>query len=89
MTDEVRALYRVGRQRPPPGDGAPSDPAARVEIVEFLDAKLARPLFIQGAQRLSQIEQAIEQMTIPERVFIELEMRDREKNQHSSDYDPL
>jgi hypothetical protein len=82
-------VFRQGREQAPPADGAPRDPASRQQIAEFLDAKLARPLFVAPTDRLRQIENGLQTMTIPERVFIELEMNSRQRNMHSSDYDPL
>jgi hypothetical protein len=73
------------------GDGAgkPGDPIEREEIAQFLDQKLARPLFTAPETRLSQIERGIDQMSIAERILIELEMRGGERNMYSFDYDPL
>ena len=91
---EVRALYRPNREAAPLGDGLPdayskADKEARAEIGGFLDAVLMRPLWSSDGDRNVAIIQALETMTIPERVFIELEMRDRQKSFYTSEYDPL
>jgi hypothetical protein len=94
MTDDVRVLYRPGRGHMSAGDGLPrgKSPAAkqaRAEMADFLDASLMRPLWSSNEHREAAIFQALETMTIPERMFIELEMRERERVVHSFDYDPL
>jgi hypothetical protein len=80
-------LFHVRQAEADGPSAAPRDPKARAEMAEFLDASLTRPLFGTNEQRQAQITAAIEQMTLPQRVFAELEMRRHES--HSSDYDPL
>ncbi len=93
MTD-VRAVYRPGREPPGHGHGAPSGAsalarAARANLGECLDAALPRPLYATDADRHGQIEGALETMTLPERIILELEMQSRAANFYTSDYDPL
>ena len=83
-----------------PGNGAPSGHAqpireARQQLHEYLDASLTRPLYNSNGQPFTssdgyaRAEQALDAMTMAERVFVELEMNDRAKVSHSFNYDPL
>lgn len=84
---EVRPLYRPNRESAPRGITLPRDDHDK--IGQFLDATLMRPLWSSVADQDSAINNALDTLTFPERVFIELEMRDREREMYSSDYDPL
>lgn len=92
--NDVRVLYRPGRETPQPGNALPLGASkaahdARLELGTYMDATLLRPLFATAEQHESGIELALETMTMQQRVLIEIEKSQRERSVHTSDYDPL
>jgi hypothetical protein len=61
----------------------------RNTLGQFLEATLMRPLHFDDTERETQINMALDTMTLTERVFIEVEMLSRNPIVHSFDYDPL
>lgn len=90
----TRCLYRSDREISPPGNGAPRGHGkpvleARLQLADYLDVHLTRPLHFSAAQNAQRVETALDTMTQRERVFLEIEMQDRDKVMHAFDYDPL
>lgn len=91
---DIRAIYRPGETRWPPTNVVPrgtnkSTLATRHTLGQFLDATMVRPLHFDDTHREAQINEALDTMTLTERVFIEVEMMARNAPVHSFDYDPL
>lgn len=91
---DVRPLYRPSYETQPLGNGAPKGPSkaaieAKLHIAEYLDAALMRALYATDADRETQIMAALDHMTLPERVFLEIEMDERRGSLYSAEYDPL
>lgn len=95
MTDPgVRCLYRPGQEPAPRTNTNPRGPTkqaliARGTLGEFLDATLVKPLYFSEANQHARIEEALDTMTLAERIAIEIEMQSRNAVVHSFDYDPL
>lgn len=94
MTNDVRCLFNPGREIPRPGNGAPRGAGraahdARINLEEFLDANLQRPLTLSNSDRSKQLEQSLDTMTQAERVWLEIEMQSQTPATYSVDYDAL
>lgn len=92
MTDPgVRCLYRPGNEPAPRTNTVPkrSSDHARNTLGQFLDANLIRPLYFNDEQQAQRVEDALDTMTLAERITIEIEMQSRAATAHSFDYDPL
>lgn len=95
MTDAVRRLYSPHALAWPATKVAPQpigkqNAEERMRMGEYLDAVLPVPLFQSGSeQREARVTQALDTMTVPERVFIEIDMQSARRAFHSFDYDPL
>lgn len=61
----------------------------RGTLGQFLEANLMRPLWFDDSQQQGRIEDALDTMTLAERITIEIEMQSRFASVHSFDYDPL
>jgi hypothetical protein len=61
----------------------------RDTLGQFLDATLMRPLWFSEEQQNDRVNEAMETMTIAERIAIELEIQARAPTVHTFDYDPL
>lgn len=96
----TRCLYNPNRERYTPGNGAPRGASrsvleARQELHNYLDASLCRPLYNSNGQPFSssdahaRAEQALDGLSMAERVYVELEMQARQKRIHSYEYDAL
>ncbi len=90
----VRALFRPERVAMPPTRVAPQGQhkdvvEARSALKQFLDATLPVPVSFTDAELEARAEQALNTMTMPERVIIEMQMQERLRGVHSFDYDPL
>lgn len=90
----VRALYRPERIDWPATKVAPQGMhkdvlESRNALKAFLDANLAAPVSFTGEQLDARAEEALNTMTMTERVIIEIDMQERLKHVHSFDYDPL
>jgi hypothetical protein len=91
---DVRCISRPDRPSFAPGDGLPRGHSkaaqdARQNLGDFLDVVLMRPLHATNDQRQEQISEALETMTLTERVFLEVEMTARSPAFHSFEYDAL
>ena len=62
---------------------------ARSSLGQFLEANLMRPLYFNDQEAQSRVEDALDTMTLAERIAIEIEMQSRNAAVHSFDYDPL
>ena len=87
-----RCLFNSSRQPDLPGDGAPKGRGqrsieARNKLAGFLDATLIKPLWLDDQD--ARVEQALDTMSMSERVYLEIEMQERAKVFHSFSYDPL
>lgn len=76
------------------GGGAPTANSkeaivARNNLGEFLDAVLIRPLWFDEGRQMQRVEQSLATMTVAERIYLEIEMTERNRAVHSYDYDPL
>jgi hypothetical protein len=92
MTDPgVRVLFQPGLEPAPRTNTVPkrSGDRARETLGQFLDATLIRPLYFNDEQQALRVEEALDTMTLAERITIEIEMQSRFKTVHSFDYDPL
>ena len=90
----IRCLYRPGQQPLPQGDGAPrgggkSVVEARNRLAGYLDGALMRPLYSTDQEQFHRVEQALETMSVAERVYLEIEMQEREKVFHSYNYEAI
>lgn len=91
MDAGVRCLYRPGNEPIPRTNVVPrrSSDYARDTLGQFLDAQLIRPLHFNDEQQAQRVEDALDTMTLAERITIEIEMQSRSAAVHSFDYDPL
>lgn len=92
MTDPgVRVMYQPGNEPVPRTNTVPkrSGDRARETLGQFLDATLIRPLYFNDEQQAQRVEDALDTMTLAERITIEIEMQSRHATVHSFDYDPL
>lgn len=92
MTDPgVRCLFRPGHEPAPRTNTVPkrSSDRARETLGQFLDAQLIQPLYFNEEQEAQRVEDALDTMTLAERITIEIEMQARNAAVHSFDYDPL
>ncbi len=74
-------------QRPASQGRAPWGRDARESAIAYLAAQARWP----GAnlsERMAGVENEVDSMTVAERVFLEVEMRERSTRLHSYDYDP-
>ncbi len=91
----VRALYRPGREPAPDGNALPigrgGDAAKeREEIIKALSETIPpRSRFTTDEEHMTRVNEEARAMTPSERVFLEIEMMQRFRGSHSSDYDPL
>ena len=92
------ALYRPGRDPPPgnalPKGGLPEAKAQREELREELGEQIPIPLWWQDGDQVSPlydalIDERMFEMTVAERIDLELRLLERRKTYHSFDYDPL
>lgn len=91
MDAGVRCLYRPGNEPIPRTNVVPRRSAddVRNTLGQFLDATLTRPLFFDDQQQAQRVEDALDTMTLAERITIEIEMQSRNAAVHSFDYDPF
>lgn len=92
MTDPgVRLLFQPGHEPVPRTTVVPrrANNGARETLGHFLDANLIRPLYFNEEQQAQRVEDALDTMTLTERITIEIEMQTRNAAVHSFDYDPL
>lgn len=92
MTDPgIRVLYQPGNEPAPRTNVVPRNRSdrARETLGQFLDATLVRPLYFDDTQQAQRVEDALDTMTLAERITIEIEMQSRNRSVHSFDYDPL
>jgi hypothetical protein len=89
IDDDCRCIHRANRIDMPPTSVAPRNAADRQEIADFLGAKLMKPLHHSIQQHQLSVEQALNTMTLAERVYLEIEMTERARVVHSYDYDAL
>ena len=94
MASDVRCLFNPNFVVPRRSNGAPQGPSraahdARINLEEFLDANLQRPLTLSNAERTKQLEQALDTMTPSERVWLEIEMQSQTQATYSVNYDAL
>lgn len=101
MSGDTRAIYRPGRDRPPPGNAMPIGPtreaiSERREIEEYLASQMLVPVETReltgergGRASPRQVNEAMDTMTIAERIHLEIEMTQRGRALYSADYDPL
>lgn len=91
----TRSLSRgVDRSAPTLGTGAPRGHGRqavdeRERLGEFLESQLPRLPGFTHEQNEKRVAEALETMTLAERVFAEVEMQSRLQVMHSYDYDPL
>src|SRR5882672_9479350 len=99
---ETRALYRPGRgptssrsagENLPRGH-SPDSVAAREAIATAMtdptfETRVARPLHATDDQYGELVEDRMRNMTLAERIEIEIELTKRFRTAHSYDYDPL
>jgi hypothetical protein len=92
MTDPgVRLLFQPGRESASLTNTVPkrSSDRARETLGQFLDAQLIRPLYFNDEMQAQRVEDALDTMTLAERITIEIEMQNRNAVVHSFDYDPF
>jgi hypothetical protein len=92
--NDVRCLYRPGHERAPRTNVVPNGPnrhaiEVRETLGQFIEANLMRPLYFDDSQNEARITEALDTMTLAERITIEIEMQSRRPAVHSFDYDPL
>jgi hypothetical protein len=90
----VKCLHKPGSEPWPktnivPSDLSPNSRATRETLQQFVQANTMRPLWQNEAQRGRDVEDALDTMTIAERIAIELEIQTRAPTVHTFDYDPL
>lgn len=90
----VRCLFRPGDMQWPRTEIVPRATSkqsvdTRNTLGQFLDATLMRPLWFTEQQQEQRITDALDTMTLAERIAIEIELQNRNANVHSFDYDPL
>lgn len=90
----VRCLSRPGnepmsRTRVVPKGANRQSIETRETLGQFLDATLMRPLWFSDEEQNQRVEDALDTMTIAERIAIELEIQERAPTMHAFDYDPL
>lgn len=95
----TRALYRPGREPASNGDGLPrgGSPAAletRRKIEEALAdpvsaARVSRPFHANDDQYEQLVGDRMRSLSMAERIDMEIELTQRFKRLHTSDYDPL
>ncbi len=97
MSDLLRVLYSP---QPNPQRLAPADPflprghtkdaiTARQAISDYLAAQMMRPLHASDEDFDRRVKAETDSMTLAERVFVEIEMTQRNRTFYSADYDPL
>lgn len=96
MTAGVRLLHRPGDAPlprtgvvPKATSGNKQQLAVRDTLGQFLEANLMRPLWFDDSQQQGRLDEALDTMTLAERITIEIEMQSRFASAHSFDYDPL
>lgn len=94
MTDRVRCLLHPDHQVWPETKVVPRATSKQAQQVrgtlgQFLDATLLRPLWFSEQQQEQRVEDALNTMTLTERITIEIQLQQREATVHSFDYDPL
>ena len=91
---DTRCLYQPGTAPMPRTNVVPKGPniqaiETRSTLGQFLEANLPRPLHFTDVQNENRINEALDTMTLAERIAIEIELQSRNASVHSFDYDPL
>jgi hypothetical protein len=93
MTD-VRCIWRPGYERQPRTNVVPTATTqagrdTRNTLAQFVAANTISPLYFSEQQNEARVNEALDTMTLQERIAIEIEMQSRNANVHTVDYDPL
>lgn len=101
MNSGTRAIYRPGRDKPPPGNAMPSGRTREAQgerkvIEDYLASQMIVPIETHelagergGRPSVRQVNEAMDTMTIAERIHLEIEMTERRGTLYSADYDPM